>query len=97
MLHKLIHLKLPGLDPSDFLSYNTAGLRGHEHKIFKEHLKTSPRKNFLVNRITNLWNLLPAEIVNSDSTQHFKSSLRLAGCNNIIGGYINSHFPDLFS
>ena len=97
MLHKLIHGKLPGLDPSDFINFNTAGLRGHKYKIFKQHIRTSPRKNFLVNRISGLWNLLPADLVNNCSTNSFKTSLRLTECNNIIVAYINSHYPTLFS
>lgn len=97
MLHKLIHGKLPGLDSSDFLTLTTTGLRGHKFKIFKEQLRTQPRKNFLVNRIAGLWNLLPADLVNSSSTQSFKSGLRLAECNNIIVAHINRIFPHLFS
>ena len=97
MLHKLIHGKLPGLDPADFIKFNSTGLRGHRFKIYKEHLSSSPRKNFLVNRISGLWNLLPADLVNSDSIQSFKSGLRLTECNGIIVSYINRVFPHLFS
>ena len=49
--------------------------RDHGFKIRKEKCKSNIRANFFGNRIVNLWNSLPANIVNSPCTNTFKNRL----------------------
>ncbi len=49
--------------------------RDHGFKIRKEKYKSDMRGNFFGNRIANLWNSLPAEVVNAPSTNAFKNRL----------------------
>ncbi len=49
--------------------------RDNGFKIRKEKCKSDCRSKFFGNRIANLWNSLPAEIVNSPSINAFKNRL----------------------
>ena len=49
--------------------------RDHGFKIRKEKCKLDVRTNFFGNRVVNLWNSLPIDIVNSPSTNAFKNRL----------------------
>ena len=48
--------------------------RGHNFKIAK-HNRTRQRANVFSQRVTNPWNSLPKECVNSETLNKFKSSL----------------------
>ena len=43
------------------------GLRGHEKKLAKDRLRLDTRKHFFSQRVVNVWNSLPAEVVNAGS------------------------------
>jgi hypothetical protein len=62
---------------SDFipLSKVEKGTRGHNYKIEKQPFRLNVRKNSFVCRSTDIWNKLPANIVNAPSTQAFESRL----------------------
>ncbi|XP_065639515.1 uncharacterized protein LOC136072275 [Hydra vulgaris] len=49
--------------------------RGHCFKISKEMTKHKHRENFFFNRVANLWNSLPEEIVKSLSINNFKAAI----------------------
>ena len=49
--------------------------RGHKFKLFKEHATKLPRINTFSHRIINDWNSLPPTIVESETTNEFKSRL----------------------
>ena len=49
--------------------------RGHHQKIFKRHSRTNIRKHSFANRIVDLWNNLPAEVIRATSTNSFKSKI----------------------
>ena len=51
------------------------GTRGHEHKLFKERFETNTRGHFFTNRVTDLWNSLPHEVVTAPSVDSFKNRL----------------------
>ena len=51
-------------------------LRGHSWKLFKNPVRTEVSKNFFTHRIVDLWNDLPEEIVNVESTEKFRRLLR---------------------
>ena len=58
-----------------FVVRGTNKTRGHPFKIILEHCDINIRKHFLTQRIANVWNSLPAFIINFDSFNSFKSSL----------------------
>ncbi len=51
------------------------GTRGHEHKLFKERFESNTRGHFFSNRVTDLWNGLPHEVVTAPSVDSFKNRL----------------------
>jgi hypothetical protein len=48
-------------------------VRGHCFKYFKEITRQPYRENFFYNRIVNIWNQLPSEIVEATSVNSFKA------------------------
>jgi hypothetical protein len=50
--------------------------RGHRHKLFKQHCKSTVRQNFFANRVVDSWNGLPATVAESASLSIFKKNLR---------------------
>ncbi len=49
--------------------------RGHSHKLFKGRWNTTVRGHFFTNRMTNLWNSLPDDLVKSKDVTSFKIGL----------------------
>ncbi|XP_065671758.1 uncharacterized protein LOC136089635 [Hydra vulgaris] len=49
--------------------------RGHCFKYFKEMTKHKHRENFFFNRVANVWNSLPEEVVKSPSVNSFKAAI----------------------
>ncbi len=49
--------------------------RDHGFKVRKEKTTTAVRARFFGNRVANVWNALPADIVNSESLNMFKNRL----------------------
>ena len=66
------------LDSNDsfFVVRRTSTTRGHPYKIMLEHCDINIRRQFLSQRITNVWNSLPASVVNFDSLDLFTNSLQ---------------------
>ncbi|KAJ3659053.1 hypothetical protein Zmor_010762 [Zophobas morio] len=52
-------------------------LRGHRLKLKHEKYKSRSREHFLNNRVFDAWNALPANIIDSESVNIFKSKLLL--------------------
>jgi len=50
------------------------GLRGHEKKLAKDRSRLDTRKHFFSQRVVNVWNSLPAEVVNAGSVNSFKNA-----------------------
>ena len=50
-------------------------VRGHCFKYFKEITRQPYRENFFCNRIVNIWNQLPSEIVEATSVNSFKAGI----------------------
>ena len=48
-------------------------LRGHNYKILKQRVNKSKYANFFTNRVVNMWNKLPYNIVNAKSIDNFKN------------------------
>jgi hypothetical protein len=49
------------------------GTRGHDLKLAKDNFRISARQNFITNRIFDVWNYLPVEVVTSKTLLGFKS------------------------
>ena len=49
--------------------------RGHNLRLYKQHCNVNCRLNAFVCRNINVWNRLPAHVVNSDSVAVFKHTL----------------------
>ena len=49
--------------------------RGHDFKLKKHSFKTEKLKNFFTNRVNNLWNSLPDQVVKASSVNNFKNKL----------------------
>ena len=49
--------------------------RGHSYKLCKKRCNTRSRQQFFGNRIVNLWNSLPEDVVSAPSLNTFKSRL----------------------
>ena len=56
------------LSPIDFT-------RGHDYKLFKPRSKLLVRSKFFTNRVIDLWNSLPYQVINAQSIIEFKNNL----------------------
>jgi hypothetical protein len=50
-------------------------IRGNCFKYFKEITRQPYRENFFYNRIVNIWNQLPSEIVEATPVKNFKAGI----------------------
>ena len=49
--------------------------RGHHRKLFKFRSRLLLRHNFFTNRVVNLWNSLPADVISAPTVALFKKNL----------------------
>ena len=49
--------------------------RTHNLKLFKKRVNTKKCMSFFTNRIINIWNGLPSEVVNADGLNAFKNKI----------------------
>ena len=64
------------LQPENFFTFNVqARTRGHNYKIYPNFSHLNVRKYFFTNRVVELWNRLPHEIVNASNVVVFKKLL----------------------
>ena len=47
--------------------------RGHSYKLIKSRSRLDIRKNFFIQRVVNVWNSLPSEVVEAESVNSFKN------------------------
>ena len=71
-LYKIIH-EIDQFDRSDRFPLVNNQVRGHRYKFFKEITKHQFRENFFFNRVANLWNSLPYEVVEAPTVNSFKA------------------------
>jgi hypothetical protein len=66
-----------------FATYSS-NLRGHSLKLIKQHTRVNSRLHFFSVRVTDGWNSLPPEVVESRSYNVFKSRLREVDLNEFL-------------
>ena len=68
-----------GFDNININDYVTTDLtsttRNNGFKIIGKRFRSNEAKHFFFNRIVNIWNFLPAQIVNSITIESFKKNL----------------------
>ena len=62
-------------DKDTLFPQNISNTRGHKLKIYKRHCRTNIRKYSFSQRVVDLWNSLPPEVVEAKSVNSFKSKL----------------------
>ena len=64
------------INPTSFFTLsNTDTTRGHYRKLFKFRSRLLVRHNFFTNRVVNLWNSLPADVISAPTVALFKKNL----------------------
>jgi len=49
--------------------------RGHPYKLYKPHFSTTTRAHFFSERVINVWNALPVDVIDFGSVKRFRCSL----------------------
>ena len=57
------------------LTFSQRDSRGHNFKLFKSRSKTSVRDHYFTNRIVELWNRLPALVLEAKTVIQFEKRL----------------------
>ena len=65
------------IDFTDFFTINSNNTRGNNLKINVHFSRINCRKYFFINRIVNIWNSLPANLVEISSINVFKQQLKM--------------------
>ncbi len=74
--YKILHGSLEGIQWRDFFQMaDTSRLRGHVLKLKKERSRLDLRKFTFSQRVVNVWNGLPADIVTAPTAKVFKKLL----------------------
>ncbi len=76
LVYKILHDLLEGVQWQGFFQMtDTSRLRGHPLKLRKDRSKLDLRKFTFSQRVVNMWNDLPAEVVTASSVKTFKNKL----------------------
>ena len=59
----------------NLLKLDKKSTRNHGYKLEKQRVNSTQYQNFFTNRIVNVWNNLPHDVVNADTTNSFKNKL----------------------
>ncbi len=77
LVYKILHGFLGSIQWRDFFQMaDTSRLRGHSLKLKKERSRLDPRKFTFSQRIVNMWNDLPVDIVTAPTAKVFKKAAR---------------------
>ena len=63
------------IDYSFFFKKSNTSLRGHSEKLYKEACKLNIRKNYFSQRVVDIWNKLPQNIIDCTSVNNFKNKI----------------------
>ncbi len=76
LVYKTLHGFLEGVQWQDFFPMaDTSRLRGHSLKLRKDRSRLDLRKFTFSQRVVNMWNDLPAEVVAASSVKMFKNKV----------------------
>ncbi len=76
LVYKILHGFLEGVQWQDFFQMaDTSRLRVHPLKLRKDRSRLDLRKFTFSQRVVNMWNDLPAEVVTASSAKMFKNKL----------------------
>ena len=74
--YKLLQNVYDPLSTNGLINVNAeCNTRGHNFKLLKNSPKLNTYKYFFTNRVTNLWNQLPSDVVNASSVNCFKNKI----------------------
>ena len=96
MIFKLLHNQYYQIDSKKLVQLAEIRHRGHEYKLVKQRCNTTVRQNFLILRMTNLWNRLPENVVKSKTVKSFKVALKRQ-CHGLITDYIANEWPQMWN
>ena len=69
-------INITGVNKDDFFQLNNVSTRCHPYKLYKPFSHCTTRTSFFSIRILNVWNDLPADIVDFRSLQSFKGDMQ---------------------
>ncbi len=76
LVYNILHGFPEGVQWQDFFQMaDTSRLRGHPLKLRKNRSRLDLRKFTFSQRVVNMWNDLPAEVVTASSVKMFKNKL----------------------
>ena len=56
----------------EFFSFtHCTSTRGHRYQLYKLHFSTTTRAQFFIKRVINVWNALPADVIDFGSVKQF--------------------------
>jgi len=61
----------------EFFESRVSNTRGHDYKLYRKRNNNNVQANFFAERIVNVWNRLPSEIVNFDTLSSFSRTVKL--------------------
>jgi len=61
---------------SDFFEFQLSNTRGHPYKLFKHHCSNTTRSVFFAERVVNVWNSLPVDLVDISTLKSFTRSIK---------------------
>ncbi len=73
--YKILHNEYDIDQETFFKSPSDNRTRGHSLKIFKDRAENTTRRHFFTNRVINMWNELPEEVVSAPKVDLFKEGL----------------------
>jgi len=71
----------------EFFEYRVFNTRGHDYKLYKKRNNNNARTNFFAERIVNVWNRLPSEIVNFDTLPSFNRTVKLVDLSQFLKSF----------
>ena len=72
-IYKMTHNFYDTVTTNSLISFNQTSTRSHKYKLLKPRVNTSTFLHFFTNRIINVWNNLPGNIVEAKSLNCFKN------------------------
>ncbi len=85
LVYKILY-RLVETDSSKFFSFASSVTRGNSLKLYKNHTRLDCAKYFFSNRVVDVWNLPPDDIVLEPSLQRFRSSLQTFDLSRFLKG-----------